>query len=195
MKALRLLIILLCLLLLGSVSGFAEMTTDEALSEFVAAGMAYKEGRYDTAIKRYNTILKGDRVSGPLYYNLGNSYFKKKNIGQAVLNYERAKKFIPRDSDLNFNERYVHSKIDQQTSVKQSFLDRAIVSHIQFYTINEMAIILYCIGLMIGIIQFPWRFKIRAFTPSDNLKCTVESVRGSKNVFEPVMTTANSRSA
>jgi len=153
MKALRLLIILPCLLLLGSLDGFAEMTSDEVLSEFVAAGMAYKEGRYDTAIERYNAILKEDQVSGPLYYNLGNSYFKKKNVGQAVLNYERAKKFIPRDSDLNFNEHYVRSKIDQQTDVTQSFLDRAIASHIQFYTIDEMVIILYCIGLMIGILH------------------------------------------
>jgi len=153
MKVLRLFVILPCLLLGGSVSGFAQMTSDEALSNFVAAGMAYKEGRYDSAIEQYNAILKGDRVSGPLYYNLGNSYFKKKNIGQAVLNYERAKKFIPRDSDLNFNEHYVRSKIDQQTDVKQSFLDRAIKSHIQFYTIDEMAIILYCIGFMIGIIH------------------------------------------
>jgi len=153
MKALRLFIILPCFLLFGSVSGFAEMTSDEALSEFVAAGIAYKEGRYDAAIERYNAILKRDRVNGPLYYNLGNSYFKKKNVGQAVLNYERAKKYIPRDSDLNFNEHYVRSKIEQQTDVKQSFLDRAIVSHIQFYTIDEMAIILFCIGLMIGIIH------------------------------------------
>jgi len=153
MKAIRLFIILPCLLLLGSVMESAEITSDEALSKFVTAGMAYKEGRYDAAIEQYNVILKGDRVNGPLYYNLGNSYFKKKNIGQAVLNYERAKKFIPRDSDLIFNERYVRSKIDQQTEVKQSFLDRAIVRHIQFYTIDEMAIILYCIGLVIGIIH------------------------------------------
>jgi len=151
-KALRLFIILPCLLLLGSVSGFAQMTSDEALSNFVAAGIAYKEGRYDVAIEKYNEILKGNRVSGPLYYNLGNSYFKKKNIGQAVLNYERAKKFIPRDSDLNFNEHYVRSKIDQQTNVNQSLIDRAIASHVQFYTIDEMVIILYCIGLVIGIL-------------------------------------------
>ena len=153
MKTLRLFIFLPCLLLLGSVSGFAQMASDEALSKFVAAGMAYKEGRYDAAVEQYNAILKGDRVSGPLYYNLGNSYFKKKNVGQAVLSYERAKKFIPRDSDLNFNEHYVRSKIDQQTDLKQSFLDRVIDSHIQFYTIDEMVIILYCIGLVIGMIH------------------------------------------
>jgi len=151
MKVLRLFIILTCLLFLGSKSGVTEMTSHEALSEFVAAGMAYKEGRYDAAITRYDTILDGNRVNGPLYYNLGNSYFKKKNVGQAVLNYERAKKFIPRDSDLNFNYRYVRSKIDQQTvDSGQSFFDRAVKSHIQFYTIDEMAIILFWLGFAIS---------------------------------------------
>lgn len=153
MKILRLFVILPCLVLLGSVNGFAQMTSDDALSEFVTAGMAYKEGRYDAAIERYNAILKGDRVSGPLYYNLANSYYKKKNVGQAVLNYERAKKFIPRDSDLNFNEHYVRSRIDQQTDVKQRFLDNAIAGHIQFYTIDEMTVILFCIALLIGMIH------------------------------------------
>jgi len=66
MKALRLFIIIPCLLLLGSVTGSAEITSDEALSKFVAAGMAYKEGRYDAAIEQYNVILKGNRVNGPL---------------------------------------------------------------------------------------------------------------------------------
>jgi len=151
MKVLKLSIILLCLLFLGSASGHAEMTSDQALSAFVSAGMAYKEGRYDTAINRYSTILDGNLVNGPLYYNLGNSYFKKGNMGQAVLNYERARMFIPRDSDLNFNYRYVRSKIDQQASgVGQNFFDRIVQNHIQFYTIDEMMIILFCLGFMIG---------------------------------------------
>jgi len=152
MKLLRLFVILGCMFFAGSPIGYTEMTSNEALSEFVVAGMAYKEGRYDAAIDRYNTILGGNRVSGPLYYNLGNSHFKKRNIGQAILNYERAKKFIPRDSDLNFNDRYVRSKIDQQINNEgQSFLDRIILSHIQSYTIDEMTIILFCVVLIIGI--------------------------------------------
>lgn len=141
------------MLFLGGTNGFAEITSDEALSEFVSAGIAYKEGRYDAAITRYNSIIEGGRVNGPLHYNLGNSYFKKNNIGQAVLNYERAKKFIPRDSDLNFNDRYVRSKVDQKSfDVNPSFIERAIQSHIQFYTMDEMVVILMFIVLTIGAI-------------------------------------------
>jgi len=153
MKVLRSLIILSCFVFLGGMNSSAEMTSDEAFSEFVAAGMAYKEGRYDAAISRYNKILDGNWVNGPLYYNLGNSYFKKKDVGQAVLNYERARKFIPRDSDLNFNDRYVRSKIDRQVvDAGKSFFDRAFVRHIQFYTIDEMVIILFGGGFLIGIV-------------------------------------------
>jgi len=153
MKILRLVIIFLCLLFFGNLNSFAEMTSDEALSEFVAAGIAYKEGRYDGAIKRYNKILEGNWVSGPLYYNLGNSYFKRKNVGHAVLNYHRAKKYIPRDSDLNYNDRYVRNKIEQQDiGSGQSFFDRAYRTHIQSYTIDELVMILFCIILLSGIL-------------------------------------------
>lgn len=153
MRVLRTLMILSFTMLLGGMECSAQMTSDEAISEFVAAGIAYKEGRYDAAINRYSNILDGRRVNGPLYYNLGNSYFKKKSVGRAVLNYERAKKFIPRDSDLNFNEHYVRSKIDRVVSeTGQSFFDRAIVRHIQFYTIDEMVMILFGTGFLIGVL-------------------------------------------
>lgn len=153
MKVLRLLLIATCLLFSWNAVGFAEMSSDEALLKFVSAGAAYKDGRYDTAIDGYNAILEGGRVNGPVYYNLGNSYFKKENVGQAVLSYERARIFIPRDSDLNYNDQYVHSKIDRHfMDSGQNFIDRAVKRHIQFYTYDEMAIILFCIGLMIGAI-------------------------------------------
>ncbi len=82
----------------------------EALSKFVAAGAAYKAENYDKAIATYEEILRGGKESGALYYNLGNSYFKKGSPGKAILNYERARRLIPRDSDLNFNAGYARSK-------------------------------------------------------------------------------------
>lgn len=153
MKVLRSLIILSCFVFLGATNSSAQMTSDEAALEFVAAGIAYKEGRYDAAISRYKNILDGNWVNGPLYYNLGNSYFKKKDVGRAVLNYERARKFIPRDSDLNFNNYYVRSKIDRKVvDAGQKIFNRAFLRHIQFYTIDEMVMILFSIGFLIGIV-------------------------------------------
>jgi len=153
MKILKLFIILTSLLFSWGTSGFAEISSDKALLEFVSAGVAYKDGRYDAAIDGYNTILEGGRVNGSVYYNLGNSYFKKENVGQAVLSYERARKFIPRDSDLNYNDQYVHSKIDRYfADNSQNFIERTFKRHVQFYTNDEMVVILFCIGLLIGAI-------------------------------------------
>jgi len=159
MKLSRTLICSIGFLLWGGSIGFAQITSDEALSKFVSAGMAYKDGRYESAIERYRTILDGGRESGALYYNFGNSYFKKGNLGKAVLNYERAKRFIPRDSDLNFNDTYVQSQIVYYSdNGRKHFIDSMIKSTIQFYTVDEMAIILVGLGIAIGLVFFYCRF-------------------------------------
>jgi tetratricopeptide (TPR) repeat protein len=150
------------LVILVGGTGRCQITPEEALSKFVSAGMAYKEGRYDVAISQYMEILQGGRESGPLYYNLGNSYFKKADLGQAVLNYERAKKFIPRDSDLKFNDRYVQSQMEHYgNGESQNIFQENLRNFIQFYTIDEMVIILLCLaigigGVFLGAMYFPW---------------------------------------
>lgn len=132
-------------------AGFAELSKDEALSQFVAAGMAYKEGRYDEAIERYRSITANNLVSGPLYYNLANSHFKKNNLGKAILNYERAKEYIPRDSDLKFNSEYAASQIDQYVEPSAGgIVQKAIQAHVHFYTYNEMTLIVFILLILIG---------------------------------------------
>ena len=71
----------------------------------------YEKGEYAEAAAEYGNILKAGYQSGPLYYNLGNAYFKMGDLGEAVLNYERAKRLIPRDADLNANYRFARAKI------------------------------------------------------------------------------------
>ena len=76
---------------------------------FNEANSFYKQNKYDEAITAYEKIIRQGLGSGNLYYNLGNSYFKKGLLGKAVLNYERAKAFIPSDSDLKSNYEYALS--------------------------------------------------------------------------------------
>ncbi|MDD5774501.1 MAG: tetratricopeptide repeat protein [Candidatus Omnitrophica bacterium] len=74
---------------------------------FQDANLFYKNEQYDRAIETYEKVLQDGFESGELYYNLGNSYFKKGDLGRAVLNYERAKIFIPHDGDLRSNHNFV----------------------------------------------------------------------------------------
>lgn len=148
-----LLLLLFCLW--SPKEGLATPTTDPAvLLKFNEGGEAYKKGDYKSAIKKYEEILALSQESGPLYYNLANSYFKAGQLGKAILNYERARGFLPRDGDLNFNDRYVRSMIEQyQTQDTAGFFKQIIHGHIQFYTLDEMVLIMVAVALMAGTLH------------------------------------------
>ncbi|MBN1870564.1 MAG: tetratricopeptide repeat protein [Candidatus Omnitrophica bacterium] len=150
MKNTKLILILASLVFLFPVGGFGKMTEREAISKFVSAGMAYKNEEYEDAIEKYLLIIDGGMESGAVYYNLGNSYYRKGDLGEAVLNYERAKRLMPRDSDLQFNSRYVSSRIDQHDNLnKTNFLNRAVRSFADFYTTGEMVMVVVgAIGIL-----------------------------------------------
>ena len=93
---------------------FAQGATNDTAADklFYQANAAYKESKYDRAIENYEKLIKSGLESPNLYYNLGNSYFKKGEAGKAIVNYERAKRFIPNDSDLKSNYDYAHSSLN-----------------------------------------------------------------------------------
>lgn len=68
-----------------------------------AAAAAYNAADYLTAIEYYTTILDGGRHSAELYYNLANAYFKREQVGEALLNYNRALRLSPADEDIRHN--------------------------------------------------------------------------------------------
>ena len=165
MKRFRLLLFLIVMAHFSTVNSYSQITADEALSKFVAAGMAYQDGQYVTAIARYREILDGGRESGAVYYNLGNSYFHNKEIGKALLNYERAKRLIPRDSDLNYNYRYVRARADNYSDENESFFSRAVINFVQFYTVDEMTLMIAGLIFAIGMVflLFQWMGWSRSF--------------------------------
>ena len=107
-------------LIIFSLATFCRLTTN-GLAEnqpwdevFFRANQAYQEGHLLEAIDGYHKLLNSGYVSGHLYYNLGNAYFRLNHIGRAILSYKRARLLIPRDADLNFNLQYA---LDQTLDV------------------------------------------------------------------------------
>ncbi len=126
----------------------AEMSKSDAKSLFIQAGKMYQSGKYSGAIAKYEEILEGSRESGAVYYNLGNSYYKNKNLGRAILNYQRAKRLIPRDRDLDFNQRYAFAQAGVlKDSSSLTFVYKIFDRHIQFYTKEEMVVIIMLVSL------------------------------------------------
>jgi tetratricopeptide (TPR) repeat protein len=76
---------------------------------FNDANSAYRQGKYDAALEGYHKVLAAGFESGNLYYNVANSYVKKGELGKAILNYEKARLFIPGDSDVRSNYEYALS--------------------------------------------------------------------------------------
>jgi len=105
------------------------------------ANNAYASEEYGKAIKVYENILDSGNVSAPLYFNLGNAYYKSNSIPKAILNYERAKLLAPNDEDIQFNlemaNQYVIDKIDP---LPQPFFVTWGEAILNIFTSNQWAI-------------------------------------------------------
>lgn len=98
------------LLVTCALAGVAAATaTESPATLFFRGNVLYADGRFADAAAAYEQILAGGRESGAVYYNLGNARFRAGDPGQAVLNYERARRLMPRDPDLLANLRFARS--------------------------------------------------------------------------------------
>ena len=86
------------------------------------ADSAYTAADYATAIHIYEQLLATEGESAPVYYNLGNAYFKSNDIARSILNYERALLLDPSDDDILFNLELARSKaVDKNAVVSELF--------------------------------------------------------------------------
>lgn len=66
---------------------------------------------YARAALRFERIVKeGGVENGKLYYNLGNAYFRRKDLGRAILHYRRARRYLPNDPNLHQNLEYARAR-------------------------------------------------------------------------------------
>lgn len=63
----------------------------------------YDAGGYDAAVKAFAARASAAPPDLAAQYNLGNAYFKSRQLGPAIASYERAFELNPRDSDVRFN--------------------------------------------------------------------------------------------
>jgi hypothetical protein len=66
---------------------------------------------YSKAILRFEQIIReGGIENGKLYYNIGNAYFRTRDIGRAIANYRRAQDLIPHDANVAQNLEFARSR-------------------------------------------------------------------------------------
>lgn len=109
---------------------------------FFRANTLYEKGDYQKAAESYLAIVDKGLESGNLYYNLGNSFLKLGKVGYAILCYEKAKNFIPQDSDLKANRDYARSLADIVPEEGRQTLMRKIWEvPFKDFNINALAIL------------------------------------------------------
>jgi tetratricopeptide (TPR) repeat protein len=105
---------------------------------FAEGNNFYKEGKYAQALQSYEQILAARGNDPVVLYNAGNAYAKSNNPGKAVLYYERARRFLPRDPDIAENLRRIEPATNRSNPF---FLFRPLFFIRDVFTENELTLI------------------------------------------------------
>lgn len=135
--------------------------TDENAVKLSNANELYKSGKYSDALKIYKLLFDKGLESPELYYNLGNAYFKTKDIPSAILFYEKAKKLDPSDEDIDFNLKVSNQKIiDKTESIPELFYQRWYNKFLGLFSVDGWAVELIIV-LIIALLSFAIYFASR----------------------------------
>lgn len=142
-------------------------------NELAAVSPAQAEDLYGKAAMRYERIIQeGGVQNGKLYYNLGNIYFRLKDLGRAILNYRRAEQYIPNDPNLKQNLDYARERRLDDIEEKQEtkVLKTLFFWHYDLSTKNRVMIFSVCFVLMWTAVA------VRIFTKASYLRwCIIVS--------------------
>ena len=123
---------------------------------FEQGNQSYRKGNYNEAIEHYQKILDAGYESGRVYYNLGNCYYKLDKIGYAILYYEKSRKFLPNDPEIDFNLELARLKvIDRLEMPPRFFLFEWWDSLKYYYSVSQLtylSIIAYFLTAMVFIL-------------------------------------------
>ena len=85
---------------------------------------AYLHGDYAAAVVAYQSIDREGVVSGDLYFNLGDAFFRQGKLGPAIWSFERAAALDSDDEDVRFNLGQARKAVARRTLDKIEGADR-----------------------------------------------------------------------
>ncbi len=86
---------------------------DDFAHDFAQAAQAYVDGRYDRAQSLFEGLFIAGCRNGDLFFNLGNTYYQRDDLGEAIRAYRRAELYEPRDPDLRHNLAVARGQVAQ----------------------------------------------------------------------------------
>jgi len=139
-------------------------TTIPVDSLFSIGNRYFSIEKYDYALDAYLAIL--EKVENPdLYFNIGNTYYRQGNLGQAIWAYEKGIQLSPLHKDLKYNLDFVNARVKDRIEVPKGILFvemyRTIKRNVK---LNDL---LLWGGIMILLASFATFFKV--FNILDNI--------------------------
>jgi len=135
---------IISLLVASTTAIAAEATLDKA-------NEAYKRELYNQALQLYSEIERTQGPSSVVCYNMGNTYYRLKDTGRAILYYERALLLDPSNSDARYNLEFVREKSQINETSGQSFFTQwteGVISHLSSNTWATLALVSFILTLV-----------------------------------------------
>ena len=113
------------------------------------------------ARRSYLAVVEAGVQDARLYYNLGNACFKSGKLGEAILWYERARRLVPHDEDVEANLRFanlVKKDRDPQTEDGLGALVAALVAAYFWPTFNQLSLLFAAAFFAVFVLGVRWLF-------------------------------------
>jgi tetratricopeptide (TPR) repeat protein len=137
------------LLLFGAASSIASA---QATAQFAKANREYASGDFDAAVSDYEELVRAGQDTPSLFYNLGNAYFRKKDFGRSILNYERALALDPHHPEAQANLRIARDEaraLELTPTKMQHWLALASANHYAVAAAITFWICAFCVVALI----------------------------------------------
>jgi tetratricopeptide (TPR) repeat protein len=116
-------------------AGSAASAIAQPNAEFAKANQEYAQGNFKEAIASYETLARANEWNANLFYDLGNAYFRTRDFGRAILNYERALALDQHHPEATANLQIARDE-SRALELQPTRLDR----YLQFASINQYSI-------------------------------------------------------
>src|SRR5215468_4393873 len=103
--------------------------------EFAKGNQEYAQGNFKEAINNYEALVRAGHWNANLFYDLGNAYFRTRDFGRAILNYERALAL-----DNHHPEATANLQIARDESRALELRPTRLERYLQFASINQYTI-------------------------------------------------------
>ncbi len=124
-----------------------------AQNGFEKGNTNYQKGNYKEAVAAYETVLKQNKHSSELYFNLGNAYYKLNKVAPSIYNYEKALVLNPNNKDAINNLKFAQKRtIDEIKVIPKVGFAKLIRDFTGVYHFNTWAWI--SVGLAVGFLLF-----------------------------------------